>query len=430
MDENINKEIKIIIDVLGLGKDEKTQNDLKNIDDSIKAEENLKSLIYFLENFKLDDDNFNNFNNFNYNENMNDNDDIDYANNNLDDNNDKKINSNKKEDLLSEIKMIYKNIQNDIEKENNLNKLEKMGIYNRQNKGLYIEFFNLFNGQKEAIDFLLSKNNNNLGYYRDKIISIDDTLKDTDIDEVDNCIVFFKILKENCKNTLELLEKIRNINENLFNNFKKFIKVLPKLKEIDNSPDNTYNLFIKANKYFSNARYNINLNGENFICINKEPNNYTNVENIINLKEIKSIKYKINIPNEIEIKLNENKEVPEGQEKNSMKTLLLLKYKEVVSNIELIEQFFYVFQKKGCSLPIDIEIIIKYPEIKYFLKKREISFGELSKYLLNVKNYYERTLDANYKKEQNLRFLYGKQFDTLSNSKKFGNIFIYKVYIK
>ena len=209
------------------------------------------------------------------------------------------------------------------------------------------------------------------------------------------------------------MEKIRNINEDLFNNFKKFLKVLPKLKELDSNSDNTYNLYIEANKYSSNAKYSINLNGEEYICIIKDEKNNIKKEEAIELNEIKSTKHKINIPNEIEIKLKENQEMPEGQEKNSIKKKrLLLKYKEVVSNIELIEQFFFVFQKKGCSLPIEIEIIIKYPEIKYFLQDKEILFGNLLKYLLNVKNYYERTLDSNYKKEQNLRFLYGKQLNT------------------
>ena len=130
----------------------------------------------------------------------------------------------------------------------------------------------------------------------------------------------------------------------------------------------------------------------------------------ISLDAIKSIKHKINIPNEIEIRLKQNKDLPEGQEK----TLLLFKFKEVVSNIELIEQFISLFQKKGCSLPIEIKINIKYPEVTYFLKNKPITFDKLSKYLLNVKNYLEKKLDSCYKTQQNLRFLYGKQFDTLS----------------
>ena len=397
--EKLKKEFKIIIDVLGLKEDEKIQRDWQYMESG--AEEDLNSLIYFCENFKLDDDIIKEINN--YNNNIND---------NIGDDNDKKNNENQK-NLEDFLKIIYNNIKNNIDTDNNLNKLEEMGIYNHKKKGLDIQFYNLFNGQKEAIDFLLSKNN--LDYYKDKIISIDDTLKSSDIDEVDNCIEYFHKLKMNCKNKDILLENIRNIDEKLLNNFRTFFRVLPKLKELDSSSDNTYNLYIEAKKYFSDARYNINLNGEEYIYIDKDPEKETYEEKPIELNKIKSIKHKINIPNEVEIKLKENQEIQERQENNSLtKTLLLLKYKEVVSNIERIEQFFFVFQTKGCSLPIEIEIIIKYPEVKYYLKKKVIQFGELSKYLLNVKNYYETTLDSNYKKEQNLRFLYGKQFDTLN----------------
>ena len=75
-----------------------------------------------------------------------------------------------------------------------------------------------------------------------------------------------------------------------------------------------------------------------------------------------------------------------------------------------------MFKTKGCSLPIEIEIIIinndEKNEVRYFLKKNEISFNELRKYLLNAKNYLEKALNSNYKREQNLRFLYGKQYNT------------------
>jgi len=182
------------------------------------------------------------------------------------------------------------------------------------------------------------------------------------------------------------------------------------LVELDNSSDNYYNLYIQANKYFRNATYYISLNEEEYNYIDPD-----NKKKKININTIKSIKRKINIPNEEEIKLKENKEMPEGRERNSMeKTLLLVRFKEFVGNLELIEKFFYVFHTKGCSLPIEIEINVRYPEITYSLRKNAISFSNLSKYLLNVRNYLEKTLDSNYKREQNLRFLYGKQFDTLS----------------
>lgn len=385
LDEKTKKEFKIIIDVLELKEDEKTQKELKYMEDSSGSEEDIKSIIYFCQNFKL------NYNN--------------------------SIIENKEEAQLEDfLRTINENIQINIEKEENLNKLKELGIYDCEKKGLDIVFFNLFNGQKEAIDFLLTKTHENLEFIKDKLISIDNTVKPNDIEEVDNFLDFFNNVIRNCKTKIDMFEKIKKIDENLLNNFRKFIKICPYLIDIDNNSDNTYNLYIEANKYFNNAKYNISLNGEVYNYIYKDQNDKICEDKILDLNKIKSIKHKINIPNEVEIKLKENQELPEGQEKNSlMKTLLLLKYKEVVSNIELIEKFFYVFQTKGCSLPIEIEIVIKYPEVTYLLKKKPITFGDLSKYLLNVKNYYEKTLDSNYKKEQNLRFLYGKQFDTLNN---------------
>ena len=94
------------------------------------------------------------------------------------------------------------------------------------------------------------------------------------------------------------------------------------------------NLYIKAKIYFRHVIYIKSLNHEEYKYTATE----NNEEKIIDLKSIKNIQYKINFPNEAEIRLKGNKEIPEGQEKISLeKALLLLKYKEVVSNIELIE---------------------------------------------------------------------------------------------
>ena len=265
--------------------------------------------------------------------------------------------------------------------------------------------------QKEAIDFLLNKSHDNLDIIKDKLISIDNAVKASDIDEVGNCIDYFNNVLRNCKSKLDLIKKITDINQNLLSNFKTFIKIFQYLVELDNNSDNSYNLYIEAKKYFSKATYYISLNYEEYKYLDSE-----NTEEItIDLDKIKSIKHKVNIPNEVEIRLKENKGLPEGHEKISMeKTLLLIKFKEVVGNIELIEQFISLFQIKGCSLPVEISISLEYPEVTYFLKKKKISFEVLSKYLLKVKNNFEKTLDSNYKNQQNLRFLYGKQFDTLN----------------
>ena len=333
VDEETKKQFQLIMEILGLNKDEETQKEIKYMEDSSFAEEDIKSIIYFCENFKLNNNN-----------------------------------NNKEAELEVVLKKKYNDIKNNISKKENLNCLKEMGVYDCEKKGMDIEFFNLFNNQNEAINFLLSKSHDNLDIIKDKLINIDNAVKSNDIDEVDNCIDFFNNVLLNCKNKLDLIGKIKAINENLMNNFKKFIKIFPYLVELDNNSDNSYNLYIKAKKYFSSASYYICLNSEEYCYLDSEKKE----EKSINLDAIKSIKHKINIPNEVEIKLKENKELLEGREGNSVeKTLLLVKYKEVITNIERIEQFISVFQKKGCSLPIEIDIKIKYPEVTYYLKKKK-----------------------------------------------------------
>ena len=301
-----------------------------------------------------------------------------------------------------------------MKKKKNLNKLKELNIYDCEKKGYNVQFFNLFNNQKEAIDFLLSKSQENLEYIKDKLVSLDNAVKSKDIDEVDNCIEFFHNELKTCKNKLIMFEKINNkINEDLLGKFKTFIKIFPYLVELDNNSDNSYNLYIAAKEYFTQATYYISLIDEEYTYL--DHNNKTQKLDLKNLEKIKSIKHKINIPNEIEIKIKENKDLIDAEKISKEKTLLLLTYKEVISNIELIEQFIYVFKTKGCSLPIEISINIKYPEVTYILKKQKLKkFSQLSKYLLNVKNYLEKSLDSNYKNHENLRFFHGKQFDTLN----------------
>ena len=81
--------------------------------------------------------------------------------------------------------------------------------------------------------------------------------------------------------------------------------------ELDNNSANSYNLYIKAKKYFSESYYIINLNYEKYNYINPE----NKEEKTIDLKEIKSIKHKINFPNDVINRLKENNEFSEDKKK-------------------------------------------------------------------------------------------------------------------
>ena len=66
---------------------------------------------------------------------------------------------------------------------------------------------------------------------------------------------------------------------------------------------------------------------------------------------------------------------------------------------------------KGSSLPILINIKIRYPKIKYFLhrKKRDFDFIR-DDFLFKGKTEYIAQLDSVYKQKKYLRFLFGKLF--------------------
>ena len=365
-EKNVSKkDEKIIKDFYKIKDDEQNQKD----ENTIGAEENIRNILYFCENFKLNSDKF----------------EVD-------------------EEFDEFLSLTFEKIKKDISKKESLDILKEKGIYDCDDKK-GVEFYNLFYGQKEAIDFLLTKTGN-LDYIKDKILPIDNAIKANDIDEVNDCFNFFSNVLSNCHKKKELINKIGEIDQNLLDRFRKFIKIFPNLVEVDNNSDNSYNLYLQAKKYFDNVTYRINITCEEFTY---NENGDKNEE----LDKIKSIKHKINIPNEIEIKLNENKDLLDKQGNSQEKLELLIKFKKFVNSIELIEQFISVFKRKGCSLPISIKIEVKNKEVEYFLDEKKISYEELKSYLLNVKNYLEKKLDLNYKTQENLRILYGEQFYTL-----------------
>ena len=112
------------------------------MEDSNDAEEDIKNMIYFCENFKLT--------------------------NNIEE---------KEESIENLLLKIYEEIKNNDKKEESLKILKDKGIYDYEKKEIHIEFFNLFYNQKEAIDFLLTKSHDNLEIIKDKLISIDNKKK-------------------------------------------------------------------------------------------------------------------------------------------------------------------------------------------------------------------------------------------------------------
>ena len=80
-----------------------------------------------------------------------------------------------------------------------------------------------------------------------------------------------------------------------------------------------------------------------------------------------------------------------------------------------------LLRNKGNSLPITINISIKNEicnnkseyKVIYSLEKEERKFEDIQKFLLNVKNNLIRRLNLIYKERTNMRFIYGKQIDSI-----------------
>lgn len=79
----------------------------------------------------------------------------------------------------------------------------------------------------------------------------------------------------------------------------------------------------------------------------------------------------------------------------------------------MIRNNIKVLLQKGRYLPILFSIKLEYPNIKYYLNKIETNFGKIKDFLLQAKNEQKSQLDSFYKKNKNLRFLYGNLFNRI-----------------
>jgi len=102
----------------------------------------------------------------------------------------------------------------------------------------------------------------------------------------------------------------------------------------------------------------------------------------------------------------------------------LIFFKDIISNLEIINDKMITLRQKGFNIPIVINISINYPKVSYKLNNREIEFNKIKDYLFKVKNNYENRLNIIYKNEKNLRLLYVKFLKKLSSIKGVMVIFL------
>ena len=294
----------------------------------------------------------------------------------------------------------FQNIKED------LNKLKRCGIYDYQNIGKYNKLFTCLYDKKEAIDFLFSKTSEEILKLKDKIKPSDGILSIKDILDTQKCIYIIDKMKR-LKDNFRIFEYIKRLDYETISQFENYSKIYSSIIELDDTDDdisdNVYNTVVNI---ITDATINILQDTENLIYKNKNNEEVRKEEKI--LEELIHIKNKIHIKKEMEI----NKD-------DIFKSMckILLFFKEIISELERINEYMKILRKKGNSLPIKITIKInikdKEPNIEYYLNKDKSDFQRIREYLFKAKTSYIYQLDSMYKEKLYLRFLHGKQFRSM-----------------
>ena len=271
----------------------------------------------------------------------------------------------------------------------------------------FYQVFTSFYDKKEAIDFLLSKIEAKVNFdgLKIKLDPTNRSISIKDIEDSTSCLNQFTELKN--KNDIEIIEHIKDLDEETIKKMISFSKHYPSIKELDskNEKDIFENIYI----IIENASLTFKLDSEIFRYINGEE------KQEIKIKELIDLKNKINIQAD-DNKKNAEKEDKEdnGKDIYQIKCDKLIFFKKIISNIEILYDKIKVLRVKGYNIPILINIEIKYPNIIYKLNKNneeeEKDFDSIKNYLFTIKNDYEDQLNTIYQNEKHLRFLYGNLF--------------------
>ena len=293
----------------------------------------------------------------------------------------------------------------------NLNELKKEKIYDFQDIKNYNKLFTCLYNKKEAIDFLFSKAGKNIDDLKDRIQPTDRTINIEDIIDTKECISAIEKMKK-CKDNFEILTYIKSMSEKTISQFENYSKIYLSVIELNRKEDTSENVYDQVNIIIHDATFNILQDTEEFLYLDYDENEKKEIYKNITMEELIHLKNKIQLKNEN----YNNKDNEEDKLKSKCKILLF--FKNIVSNLEIINEYMKVLRTKGSSLPIRITIKIsrknnETPSIKYNLSGKEINFEEIRDFLFKAKTKYKSQLDSIYKEKLNLRFLYGKQFRSI-----------------
>ena len=287
---------------------------------------------------------------------------------------------------------------------NVLQELKKEGIYDykkdNETKNNYINFFNLFFQEEQALAFLDKHTAEEMKSLYDKIDPNGSELNMNDISDIINCIGFFQELKKIKGGMKEIIKYIQNnLDEKdsaIYKRFKHFIDIYRMVIELNANFYFSQYIYIEIDEIINNSKFIFNKNRDEFYIKSREEreNKIISIEKIIRLK------------NKIHLKQNS---------KYNTKLEKLKFFKNLSINIEEIYKVMNLLRTKGNTLPISITVDITYPEVNYYLGQEEKrkDYKDIQNFLSIAKGNIIEILNSKYKEMNTIRFLYGKQIDNI-----------------
>ena len=276
-----------------------------------------------------------------------------------------------------------------------LKDLKDKNIYDYDSKSPSYKVFTSFLDKRESVDFLLNQKKTNFDDLKNKLSPNNRTISIKDIDDATICLNQIKKFKS--QNPLEIIEHIKNLDEETINKIVSYSKSCSSIIELDRT--NEKDIFETMYIIIDNARLTLKLDNEYF---------YYKINNRIipiNLEELIDLKNKIFIvPKENDERENDKEDIQQ------IKCDKLAYFKDIMTKLEEIYVKIKLMRKKGYLIPILINIEIQYPKITYKIDDEEKDFTFIKNQLLTIIYYYENQLDEIYQTQKYLRFLYGKLF--------------------
>ena len=305
--------------------------------------------------------------------------------------------------------------------------LRNEDIYDYKNIGDYNKLFTCLYEKKEAIDYLIEKieKNENIDDLQNKIDPTNTTVKAENIADTKRCIQCINDMKKKADYKMIFIY-IKKLEKKAIDSFINYSKNFSKIMDLDRFYNSDENIYEEVKAIIENKlRLDIYQDSEEFFYIKK---NKENVKNKIEMQDLIKIKNKIPPKTETEEVDNDNKDNDHSEinnkenddpkakiaEKIKEKSKTLIFFKDLITNLENINEYMKVLRVKGSSLPIKITMqVSNMKDIKYYLASKEKSLKEILDFLSDAKKSYISLLNSKYIENANLRLLYGRQYRSM-----------------